>query len=151
MQITLHRSEKDFHWFYKAPPTSLPSQNKGCHCISCSVLIHTLFTNYWQCQPRGFSLCLWLGFVGWLLSSLLSFHCFVSAFLSRPLITSLLFRWRHQNENFSASIPSSNSKTRQNSAHSVASCQGPWRMPQHWYQEKEGEPWNVTLWLSQQL
>ena len=27
----------------KLPPTSVPPQNKGCHCISCSVLIHTLF------------------------------------------------------------------------------------------------------------
>lgn len=76
----------------KLPPTSCLLQNKGCHCISCSVLIHTLFLPITVMPTQWIHLCLWLEVCGLTISLFLTQH-FVSTFLMTLWISPLGTGW----------------------------------------------------------
>ena len=136
----------------KLPPTSLPPQNKGCHCISHPVLIHTLFLPI-TAMPTTWIFLMSLAWVCRLTSILSPFLSIVSvssgSLFKCPWLPPLLFRWIHQNENFSASTllyP----KTRQNSTHKMQAVRG---SPGECHcalvsRERRGAPDTNPLWLS---
>ena len=107
---------------------------------------HRILTNYWQCQPCGFSLCLWLGFVGWLLSSLLSFHCFcVSLFKSAsdylPCFSDGDIKMKISQHQLSST------RRPDRTVHISCKLSGvPWRMPLcTGIKRKKGSPWNESF------
>lgn len=111
---------------------------------------HPILTNHWSCQPCGFSLYLWLGFVGWLFS-----------FLVFPL-----FLWPASAFWSASGCPPCFSDGDTNMRISQDQLSSPRRLDRtvhvscklsgvplenaivHWYEEKEGEPLKRILYGS---